>query len=165
MKEHNDGLCLGHAIEIEMPYKRFDKDFIRFKKKHRRNLYRTNWFVYSTNSDGKFRLELKEDSESEDYIIRISGWKRGSPRKPNVELKRIYVSEDGLKLYEWVYDFLDLIEEWAVKYKGYFYFKYVDFDLPILDAYNIISGLEKDTPLSDWEMQELLHRYGYSATV
>jgi len=161
-KVYNDGLCLEHEIEISLPVKCFDRAFLSFKKSHRRAIYKSNWMSYSTHSDGKFFFEAKENpTEDKDYIIRLSGW----VDKDILEIRRIYVNEEGVKLYDWVYDLLDLFEELAVSNKGCFYFKYVDFDSLILDTYKIVHGLEKDMKNSDVELAELLFKYGYSKSI
>jgi len=165
------GLVLKHEIDIELPFKSFDRNFKDFKDKHRLG----ERFVYAINSDGKFRVELKERPDDlKEYVIRISGWREGKV----LRLQRIYVSAPqeslylvflGVKqqevrpisLYDYVYDFLDLIEAWAIDHRGCFYLEYVDGDLPIRDAYNIIKGQEKVTQFSDAELQEVLDQWEY----
>lgn len=157
MNKINSGLVLEHSIGITIPVKVFDRTFTDFRDKHELN----NRMVYGINSDGKFRLELKETAENDkEYLIRISGWKT-KEKKSNIDMQKIYVAEP-FPFYDYVLDFLDLIETWATDNKGSFYFKYIDFDEPLLDAYNVIKGLEKVIPYSDNDLQKLLHTYGYS---
>lgn len=143
-------LVLTHEIEIELPYSIFDKNFKDFRDKHDLE----DIFVYGINSDGKFRAELKETPEDEGYLIRISGWKTGEA----LLIRRIYVPQP-LKQDENVCDFLDLLETWAIDHKGYFFFKYVDFDEPCIDAYCIAKGLEKELHFTDFELQETLEQW------
>jgi hypothetical protein len=150
-------LTLEHSIDITIPFKTFERNFVDFRDKHELG----NRLVHATNSDGKFRLELKENEDEEaKYLLRVSGWKR-KQKRPNVDLQRIYVG-DRLTLDEPTADLLDLIEVWAIDHRGSFYFKYVDFNEPLLDAYNIIRGLEKIILFTDNDLQKLLHTYGQS---
>jgi hypothetical protein len=150
-------IVLEHSIDIKISWGVFEKNITDFMKKH--NL--KDRCVYSVNTDGKFRLELKEKPEDEKrYLLRISGWKRGGKR-PVLEIQRIYVGEPFV-IYSCVYNLLDLFEAWALDHKGSFLFKYVDFDEPIIDAYNVVQGLEKVIPFTDNDLQYQLHKYGYS---
>lgn len=150
-------LALEHSIDITIPFRTFDRNFADFREKHGLG----NRLVHAANSDGKFRLELKEDeSEEAQYLLRVSGWKRRQKR-PDIDLQRVYVGE-AFALDETVTDLLDLIEVWAIDHKGSFYFKYIDFDEPLLDAYNIIRGVEKVILFTDNDLQKLLHTYGQS---
>ena len=141
------GLALEYSIDISFPYDVFVRNVKDFNLKHEGEM------VYSTNSDGKFRVELKENDVN-DYIIRLSGWKR----EKTLQLRRIYVYAP-FKLCDWVYDCLDLLETWALDHKGSFHFKYLDVEEPILDAYNVIKGLEKHLAFPDHELQDMMDRY------
>lgn len=163
------GVVLEHAVEIRMPFKVFDRNFKDFRDKHKLD----NRFVYAVNSDGKFRLELKETDEPEkkEYLIRLSGWKAGK----ELHIRRIYVggienkpiwiqvpsqSEwpevKPFKLYECVHDLLDLLEVWAVDHKGLFHFEYVDVSLGDVDTYCIQHGLEHQVTYSEEEVRNIL---------
>ena len=151
-------LAIEHSIDITIPLKTFDRNLADFNEKHELG----NRLAYAINSDGKFRLELKEKEEEEAYILRVSGWRREGKR-PNIDMQRIYVG-DAFTLSETITDLLDLIEVWAIDHKGSFYFQYIDFDEPLLDAYNIIKGIEKVILFTDNDLQKLLHTYGQSRT-
>lgn len=142
------GLALEHSIEVHIPYETFVRNVRDFNFKHEGEI------VYSTNTDGKTRVELKE-KDAEEYVIRVSGWKIDD----TVQLRRTYVGSPFL-LCDWVYDCLDLLEAWAFDHKGSFYFKYLDFAEPILDAYQVIRGLEKHIAFTDAELKDLMDRYG-----
>ena len=151
MTAYHTCLVLTHEIEIMLPHEIFHKNLKDFRKKHR-----GTDAPYSINTDGKFRAELKETAESEDYLLRISGWKDGD----NILIKRIYAPQ-FLKQYDYVFDFLDLLEAWAVDHKGCFYFEYVDMDEPCMDAYCIRKGLEKELHFTDVQLQEILDQWEY----
>jgi len=143
-------LVLKHEVEIELPYSSFDRNFKDFRDKHKLG----EAFVYSINSDGKFRAELKETPEDEEYLIRISGWKD----EDKILIRRMYAPQ-FLREYDYVCDFLDQLEVWAMDHKGCFYFEYVDFDEPCMDAYCIRKGLEKEIHFTDAQLQEILDQY------
>ncbi len=144
------GIVLEHSIELVMPFDRFQHCVENFKDPR---------FVFQVNSDGKFRAELKKDQEDEEYILRISGWLK----KNNLEIRRIYVREDRtLDLESHVFDFLDLLESWALEYKGNFYFVYIDFEEPMLDACWIVKGEEKEKTFEGKEIRDVLEEYGYN---
>jgi hypothetical protein len=142
---------LKQEIEINIPYSTFDRNFRDFRDKH--DLGES--FVYSINSDGKFRAELKESPEDEGYLIRISGWKE---EKDQLLIRKVYCPQ-FLRQYDYVCDFLDLLEIWAMDHKGCFYFEYVDLDEPCMDAYCIRKGLEKDLHLTDIQLEEILEQW------
>ena len=161
------GIVLKHEVEIDIPFKNFERNIKDFTDKGKLK----GKLVYATNSDGKFRVELKEKPEDlKEYILRLSGWRE----EKVLHLQKIYVSapEDSLfiqlpgyneqvevrpiKLYNYVFDFLDLLEAWAVDHKGIFCFEYVDGTLPLWDAYNIIKGNQWPNNFTEEQLQILL---------
>lgn len=145
--EYSRVRALKHEIEIEIPFSIFDRNFRDFRDKH--GLGKS--FAYSVNTDGKFRAELKESSEDEGYILRISGWRNDKI----LAIRRMYCAEI-IKLFDYVCDFLDLLEVWAIDHKGYLYLEYVDIDEPCMDAYYIVRGIEKTIHFTDAQLQEVL---------
>ena len=158
MTAYHTCLVLKHEIEITLPYKAFDRNFKDFRYKHRLGRY----FAYSVSSDGKFRCDLREKRAPErekrapegDFLVRISGWKE----EDNLIIRRFYCPEQ-LKQFDYVCDFLDLLEVWAIDHKGCFHFEYVDFDEPCMDAYCIRKGLEKEIHFTDDQLQEILDQW------
>ena len=161
------GIVLRHEIEIDIPFKNFERNVKDFSDKNRLK----DKLVYATNSDGKFRMEIKEHPEDlKEYIVRLSGWREGK----TLHLQKIYVNATDeslffqlpgydeqvearpIKLYGFVYDFLDLLEVWAIDHKGIFYFEYVDGTTPLWDAYNIIKGNQWRNNYTDEQLQILL---------
>ena len=152
MTAYHTCLVLKHEVEIRIPYSHFVRNFKDFKDKNRLK----EALVYSVSSDGKFRAELKENSEDESYLIRISGWKEDK----HLLIRRMYCPQ-LLHQYDYVCDFLDLLEVWAMDHKGSFYFEYVDFDEPCMDAYCIKKGLEKEIHFTDAQLQEILEEWEF----
>ena len=161
------GIVLKHEIEIDIPFKNFERNVKDFIDKNRLK----GKLVYATNSDGKFRVELKEKPEDlKEYILRMSGWRE----EGILHLQKIYVNATDeslffqlpgydeqvearpIKLYGYVYDFLDLLEAWAADHKGTFNFEYVDGTLPLWDAYNIIKGNQWPNNFTEEQLQVLL---------
>jgi len=156
---------LEKDIDIVLPYKTFDRNFIDFRKKHKRGKRRDqSWFVYSASpTDGKFRMEIKADFDDEDYLVRIDGWKVGEHEDASIQLKRFHFADDQLiPLLDYVEDFFELLEAWAVDHRGSLYLKYMDFKEGSGHIVKIIKGLQKEQFFDLLEEQELLHDYGYS---
>ncbi len=147
-------IVLEQEVDIHIPYGIFVRNTEDFVRKHRAK----GRLVYSTNSDGKFRIEYKTAPDSEEYIVRLSGW---NDRKGDLHLRRLYIGQ-GLVISGVVSDFFDLLTTWALDHKGTFRFKYLDTEEPLLDMYDIQRGLEKDHFFTDYEMQELLRQHGKS---
>ncbi len=144
------GIVLEHNVDIKIPCAQFDKCVQNFGDKR---------LVYMTNSDGKFRAELKADLDDEDYILRISGWQK----EDILEIRRIYAREDKtLDLEPHVFDFLDLLEDWAVECRGSLYFAYVDFEEPLVDVCWIAKGqIKEDQTFKNKKIRDVLEEYGY----
>lgn len=162
--KNNKVLVLDKDIDIVLPFRTFDHNFIDFRGKHREDEDET-WLTYSVNSDGKFRLELKEKPEDEDYILRISGQK-SKDRRPTLHFRRIYFNEIDeqqiLPMYDYVTDFIDQLEVWALDNKGNFYLKYMDFEEQTGHTVCIRKGLAKELPFSAQEENQLLFAHGYT---
>lgn len=166
MTESHLGIVLKHEIDIDISFNTFERNIRDFVSKNKLK----DRVVYATNSDGKFRIELKERKEDlKEYILRLSGWRE----ERILHLQKIYVgAEESLffqlpgyeeqvevkpiKLYGFVYDFLDLLEVWAVDHKGIFYFEYVDGDMELWDSYNIIKGNQWPKKATEEQLQILL---------
>jgi len=172
MTTYHIGIVLKHDIEIDIPFKTFERNIKDFSDKHALN----DCIVYATNSDGKFRAELKEKPEDlKEYILRISGWREGE----TLHIQRIYVSAQQesiylqllnneeqqearpIRLYDYVYDFLDLMETWAMDHKGVFYFEYIDGHMRIWDTYNIIKGEEKVIRFGEDQLMEVFDQWQF----
>lgn len=165
----NKGFVLKHEIDITLPFKNFERNIKDFNDKHKLG----DRLAYACNSDGKFRAELKENPDDfKNYMLRISGWRD----KQGLHIEKIYVGIEvsiyvldkmrsmeqqelrPIKLHECVYGFLNLLEAWAIDHKGTFYFEYVDCNFPILDAYHIIKGSEKDYFSSEEQLNNILEQ-------
>lgn len=165
----DQGFVLKHEIDIILPFKTFERNIKDFIDKHKL----TGRLVYACNTDGKFRAELKENSEDfKEYILRISGWRC----EDGLHIEKIYIGTKPsihlliqtrnmqqhelrpITFYEFVYDFLNLLEVWAMDHRGSFYFEYVDCNFPILDAYIVVQGLEKDYFSSEEQLNNILEQ-------
>jgi hypothetical protein len=166
MDTPHTGIVLKHEVAIDVPFKSFDRNFKDFKDKHKRECHA----VYAINSDGKFRAEIKKNAiDDKEYILRISGWRN----EGILQIQRIYVSAPQesiyflvnrveqqearpIILYNFVIDFLDLMEAWAIDHKGVLYFEYIDYDMPVQDAYNIVKGQEKENHFNEEWLKDIL---------
>jgi len=146
-------IVLEQEVDIHIPYGIFVRNTEDFVRKHRVR----GRLVYSTNSDGKFRIEYKTTAGSEEYIVRLFGWND----KKDLHLRRLYIGQ-GFVIAGVVSDFFDLLTAWATDHKGTFRFKYLDIEEPLLDMYDIQKGLEKEHFFTNYEMQELLRQHGKS---
>jgi hypothetical protein len=171
MDTPHTGLVLKHEVAIDLSFKSFDRNFKDFQDKHKRECF----VAYSINSDGKFRAELKlSATDDKEYVLRISGWRKDGI----LQIQRVYVSSSAESIYflvnrveqqearpivlhNFVIDFLDLMEAWAIDHKGVLYFEYIDCDLPLWDAYNIIKGQEKENHFNEEQLNDILDQLEY----